>query len=587
MTWRERVIQVALGHRPADLAVTGGQLVDVNTHEVYPADVAIVEGRIAAVGDVGRSIGSETQVVSAEGCYLVPGLIDSHMHTESSGVTLTQLARILLPRGVTTILYAHEIANVLGVRGLEAVREESRRLPLKVFFEAPTSVPWARGLEKPASSLSVEDVRKILAWKETASLGESDYFDLVGLDEAIMAKIEAARGLGKPVNGHAAMVAGPELMAVAGGGFSDDHENYTPDEVLRKLRLGMKVFLRESNLPWLAPAVTQHHIDTRHLALCIDDKLVNTLLRQGGVDSTVRVAIAHGINPLDAIQMATINAATHFRLDGEIGSISPGRVADILVTDTLEGLAARAVIASGQLVARDGEFLVDLPVYRYPQWAKNSVHLARRLVAGDLQIPVGIEQGTAEARVLELSSGGWVKTWGRDTFRVEGGRLVVDASGRYNLVAVVERHGGDGHIAVGIVGGLGLRRGAIASSVAHDCHNITIVGVDPEDMAMCANVLAEVGGGFVAVDQGQVVALVELEVAGLISEAPYEEVVAKVDDFEEVIHRRMGFPEDVEFVVFNFIVLQSSPFQAAITDRGLIDVYARAVVPAVISAASA
>ncbi len=587
MTWRKAVIEVALGKRPADLVITGGRLVNVCTREIYPADVAMAEGRIAIVGDVKQAIGPQTEVVEASGCYLVPGLIDSHMHTESSGVTLTQLARVLLPRGVTTILYAHEIANILGVQGMELVRAEARQVPLKIYFETPTSVPWAAGLEAPATTLSVEDVRTMLEWPESASLGESDYFDVLRLDEAILAKLDAAHALGKPVNGHAAMVSGAELMAIAAGAFHDDHENYSAEEVLAKLRLGMKVMLREANIPWLTAAVTEHEVDTRNILLCIDDKLVNTLLREGGVDNTVRVAIEHGIDPLTAIQMATINAAAHFRLDLDVGSISPGRIGDVLVTESLEELPAKVVIANGQLVAREGQFLLDLPAFRYPAWAKRTVHLKRPVTSADFEIAVDIEEGEADLRVIEVSGGGWVKTWGTATFPVRGGKVHVDAVGPYNLVAVVERHGGDGHIALGVVKNIGLQCGAVASSVAHDCHNITVVGTNTADMAACVQALAEVGGGFAAVEGGQIAALVEFEIGGLISEAPYEEVVEKLDRFEHIIRSQFGFAQDVEFVVFNFLVLQSSPFQAAITDRGLIDTYSQSIVPLVLSTRSA
>ena len=579
MSWRENAIKVALGKKPADLVVTNGKLVNVSTKEIYPADVACVDGRIAIVGDAKAAVGAKTTVVDAAGGFLVPGLIDSHMHTESSGVTLTELSKVLLPRGVTTILYAHEIANVLGVPGMEQVRKESRKVPLKVFFEAPTSVPWATGLEMPATKLTVPQVREMLAWKETASLGESDIFDVLNLDKAILAKLDAAEALGKPVNGHAAMVSGEQLMAIAAGAFHDDHENYTPEEVLAKLRLGMRVMLREANLPWLASAVTGNQLDMRNLLLCIDDKLINTLVREGGVDNTVRVAIQHGIEPLAAIQMATINPAVYFRLDLLLGSISPGRLGDILITDSLETLAAKAVVANGELVARDGRFLPKLPAYRYPQWTKKSVHLKRPAAASDFAIRASMGEGEIDARVLKISGGGWVKEWGSQRFPVKERIVTLDPGGAFNLIAVVERHGGDGKIGRGIAEGIGLKRGAVASSVGHDCHNITIVGTNPEDMAVCVNALAKSGGGFVAVNEGRVIATVDLPVAGLVADAPYQEVVAELDQFEKAIRSQLGFPSEMEFVVFNFIVLQSTPFQAAITDRGLIDTYSQSIVP--------
>jgi adenine deaminase len=578
MSWRKSVIESALGKKPADLVITGGRLVNVNTREIYPADVACIDGRIAIVGDVGRSIGRKTEVVEAGGSYLVPGLIDSHMHTESSGVTLSELSRVLLPRGVTTILYAHEIANILGVRGMDVVRKESQHVPLKVYFQTPTSVPWAKGLETPGTNLKVADIRRMLSWEESASLGESDFFDVVNLDKATLAKLDAAEALRKPVDGHAAMLSAENLMAVAAGAFHDDHENWTAEEVLAKVRLGMRVMLREANIPWIAAAVTQNTIDTRNLLLCIDDKLINTLVREGGVDNTVRVAIQHGIDPMTAIQMATVNPATYFRLDLKLGSISPGRIGDILITESLETLSAKAVVANGQLVAREGKFLPALTPYPYPKWTRNSVHLEHAAVASDFEMLAGITEGDVEVRVLKLTNGGWTKEWAFGQFPVKGGKVVVAPDGSMNRIAVVERHGKDGKIGQGIVEGIGLKEGAIASSVAHDCHNITVVGTNPEDMAACVNILARSGGGFAAAKRGKAIAQVDFEIAGLISQAPYEKVVEQLDRFETAIRSELGFPGDMEFVVFNFIVLQSSPFQAAITDRGLIDVYSQKVV---------
>src|SRR4030042_4181899 len=394
-TWRKSVIEVALGKRPADLVIRGGKLVNVNTREIYPADVAIARSRIAIVGDVSQSVGPNTEVINAEGLYLVPGFIDCHWHTEDSQVTLTQLSRVLLPHGVTSVMYAHEIANVFGVRGQEAVVNEARQVPLKVFFEIPPRVPWAKGLETTGVVLSVDDVREMLSWKEAVSLGESDIFDIINLDKDILAKLDAAHELGKPVNGHAAMGSGKELMAVAAGAFHDDHENYFGEELLTKARLGMRLIVREFNIPDLIPTLIASKIDTRNMMFAIDDKPIHYLAMLGGVDAAVRASIASGLDPLTAIQMGTINAATHFRKDHDIGSISPGRIGDVIITDSLENLTPSVVIANGKLVARDNQFLLDLPTYHYPDWMKNSVRLPRSTSPEQFEINPGIEDGEA------------------------------------------------------------------------------------------------------------------------------------------------------------------------------------------------
>ena len=582
-TWRKSVIEVALGKRPADLVIRGGKLVNVNTREIYPTDVAIADGRIAIVGDVSQAVGPNTEVINAEGLYLVPGFIDCHWHTEDSQVTLTQLSRVLLPHGVTSVMYAHEIANVFGVRGQEAVVNEARQVPLKVYFEIPPSVPWARGLETTGVVLSVDDVREMLSWKESVSLGESDIFDIINLEPDILAKLDAAHDLGKPVNGHAAMVSGNQLMAVAAGAFHDDHENYFGEELLTKARLGMRLIVREFNIPDLIPALIASKIDTRNMMFAIDDKPIHYLAMLGGVDAAVRAAIAAGLDPITAIQMGTINAAIHFRKDHDIGSISPGRIGDVIITDSLENLTPSVVIANGKTVARDSQFLLDLPAYHYPDWMKNSVHLPKPASPEQFEIKPGIEEGEAEVRVFVLTEHGFVRTLETRKFPVHHGKLALETSGQYNMVAVIERHSGKGTTSLGLIDGFGMKKGAMASTIGHDSHNITIIGTNTTDMATCANALAKSGGGYAAAMDGKVVALVELEIAGLITEAPYEAVIEKLGHFETTIRSELGFPEDMMFLMITAFVFQGTPFLTAITDVGLIDTYSQTILPLIVS----
>ncbi len=584
MSWRKDVIQVALGKKRADLVIQNGKLVNVNTREIFNGGLAVSGKRIAAIGDVDYTIGEGTETLDAEGMYLVPGLIEGHMHTESSCVTLTELSKILIPRGVTTVLYAHEMANILGIKGMEVLREESQQIPLKVFFQAPTSVPWSAGLEMPGTTISVEDVQNMLDWEESVTLGESDYFDVVRLDEDILAKLDYAESLGKMVNGHISVESETDLMAAAAGAFYDDHECFTVEETLKKLRLGLGVIMREANIPDIAPAVTEHDVDTQNIMLCIDDKLANTLYHEGGVDQTVRVAIQSGIDPVLAIQMATLNAAKHFRLDHNLGSLSPGRAGDIIITDSLEEIKPAYVFVSGKMAARDGEFLLDLEPFEYPTWTKGTTKIKKDLNEDDFRIKPGIEKGEVDLNVLRITDFGFTKHLVPKSFTVSEGRIQVDTDGPYNLIAVAERHGGDGKVALGLAEGeLNIQRGAVGSSVGHDCHNITLLGENPEDMVVCAKSIADAGGGFAAVLDGEVIAQVPLEIAGLTTQAPYQEVVEMIDHFEEIIRGELGFPE-VTFLVFNFIVLQSTPFKAAITDRGLIDVDGQQVVPLIRSA---
>jgi len=578
MSWRKNVIQVALGQKSADLVVRGGRLVNVNTREIYPVDIAIIDGRIAVTGDVERVIKDETQVIDAAGAYLVPGLMDSHLHTEDSQVTLTELSKVLLPRGVTAVMYAYEIANVLGVRGTELIRNESRVVPLKVFIESPTSVPWCQGLETTGATLNVQDVEEMLSWDETVSLGESDVFDILNLDPSILAKLDAAQASRKPVNGHAAMITGDQLMAVAAGAFHDDHENYTVEEVLTKARLGLRVMLREFNLPYVASAITENEIDTRNFLLAIDDKPIHWMAREGGVDQAVRVAIANGIDPMTAIQMATINPATYFRLDLNLGSISPGRIADFFITESLENLEARTVIVDGNVVARDGQFLLDLPAYHYPEWAKDTIKLSKTITPSDFEIRTDAKE-EVNIRVIVLKEMGFVRVLEPRMVPIKNGCIELEEGGPWNYIAVVDRHSGENNIGLGVLESFGIHRGAIATSVGHDCHNLTVVGSNRNDMAVCIKALQESGGGYVAVRDSQVLAQVPLEIAGLTTEAPYGQVVDQLNQFETICRDELGFPEDMMFLMITAFVFEGTPFGIAITDKGLVDGYQQQIIP--------
>jgi adenine deaminase len=383
------------------------------------------------------------------------------------------------------------------------------------------------------------------------------------------------------------MVSGKELMAVAAGAFHDDHENYFGEELLVKARLGMRLILREFNIPDLIPALIASNIDTRNMMFAIDDKPIHYLAMTGGVDSAIRASIASGLDPLTAIQMGTINAATHFRKDHDIGSISPGRIGDVILTDSLENLNASAVVANGKLVARDGQFLLNLPIYHYPDWTKNSVRLNQPASPEQFEINPGIEEGEAEVRVFVLTEHGFVRTLETRKFPVHHGKLVIETSGQYNMVAVIERHSGKGGTSLGLIDGFNMKKGAMASTIGHDSHNITVIGTNTVDMAACVNALAKAGGGYVAVADGNVVAQVELEIAGLITETPYEAVIEKLGHFETVIRSELGFPEDMMFLMITAFVFQGTPFQTAITDVGIIDTYSQTILPLIVSTSRA
>ena len=509
---------VCMGRAPAELVIRNGRLVDVHTREVLDgADVAIAHGRVAMFGDVAHTIGAETETIDAEGAYLVPGLIDTHLHVETVMLTVTRFAEAVLPHGTTAVFIDnHEMANVFGLEGMRWMLEEGRGLPLKVFLAVPSCVPALPGFEDAGASLGPEEIREALGWEGVAGLGEM--MNMPGViqgDEAVHAAIAATLESGKPVTGHWSLAGWNDhrLQAYIAAGVDSCHETTSREDALAKLRAGMWVQFREGttfrDVAALAPVLTQDGVDSRHCLLVTDDLLPETIVAEGHMDHVVRRAVEEGIDPLVAIQMATLNGAEYFNLRHDLGSIAPGRLADILFVEDLEDFRPHRVLADGR---EPGE----LPSYEYPPEAYGSIRLARPLTEADLRIEADGER--VRVRAIGVASG-HVRT---EHLLVEV--TVTDGEVRPSVgldlakAASIERHGGPGTIGLGFVKGLGLRRGAVASTVAHDNHNVLVAGMSDADMVFAVERLVEAGGGMIAVADGEVLALVSLPIAGLISD---------------------------------------------------------------------
>jgi adenine deaminase len=555
-----RRLAVARGDEPADLVVRGGRVLSVFTREWLEGDLAIVDGFVAGLGDY-----EGNEVLDASGKYLVPGFIDAHMHVESVKLLVDELARLVLPLGTTAVVAdPHEIANVLGTDGVHWLADLCHDLPLDVFFMASSCVP-ASDFESPRRRLLPGDLEGLLRRRRVIGLAEMMNFP--GVVSGSQAELEKLALRADHVDGHAPLLLGKGLNAYAAAGIRSDHEMSTIEEARERLRVGMWVLIREAsgarNLHALLPLVNE--FGPYRLALCTDDREPEHVAEEGHINSMVREAVKAGIAPEDAVMMATLNPATWHGLS-ELGALAPGYQADILVLPDLESFEPELVLKAGHEV---GE--IEKP--EVPDWVKNTVRV-QALSTTELAIPW---ESDGQARVIGLVPDQIVTDSLVEMPKVEGGKAVADPDRDLLKIAVIERHLGTGRVGLGLVRGFGLRSGAIASTVAHDAHNLVVVGVKDDDMLRAVRRLADTGGGVVVVDGGIVRAELKLPVAGLLSDASLEEVIEGSRHCVEAA-RELGCELASPFQSMAFLALSVIP-SLKITDRGLVDVDRFELVP--------
>ncbi|HCX65391.1 MAG TPA: adenine deaminase [Eubacteriaceae bacterium] len=569
---------VAQGTKPAELVLKNGHLINVNTHEIQKnMDVAIHSGRIALVGKADHTIGEGTQVIDASDRYIAPGFMDGHIHVESSMMTVGEYAKAVLPHGTTTIyMDPHEIANVLGVEGVRLMIEESRNLPLQTYVAMPSCVPATPGFEDAGATITPEDIKEAMQYPEVAGLGEMMNFPgVIYGDDSIHQELYETLDADKIITGHFSMPeTGKDLNAYIASGVRCCHESTRAEDALAKMRLGMYAQLREGSA-WhdvkeTIKSMTENNIESRYATLVSDDTHPNTLITVGHLDHVVRRAIEEGVNPITAIQMVTINVAQCFRMDQDLGTVSPGRWADIVLLEDLTKVTVEKVIANGELVAENKRMLVDIPKTDYPEMAKQSMNLANEISPDDFMIAAPEDkQSSAVVRVMEIIEAK-VGTYERKIdLPIQGGLVQNDLDQDVIKAAVFERHHQTGTKGIGFVKGFHLREGAVASTVAHDSHNLLIVGTNDEDMALAGNTLAECGGGMVAVKNGKVLALLPLPIAGLMCQESAQEVAQKVEALEEA-WKDLGCDLVSPFMTMALIALAVLP-ELRLTHRGYID----------------
>ena len=572
------LVAVAAGRAPADRVIRGGSLVNVQTREVLEGwEVAIAAGRFAYVGpNATHCIGPETDVVDAAGQFLIPGLCDGHMHIESGMLTPAEFAAAVTPHGTTTMFTdPHEIANVLGLEGVRMMHDEALMQPVNIFTQMPSCAPSAPGLETTGYEIGPEDVAEAMAWPGIIGLGEMmNYPGVINGDPQMLAEMAATMAAGKTVGGHyASPDRGIPFHAYAAGGAADDHEGTAEADAISRVRQGMRAMLRLGSA-WYdvesqITAITEKGLDPRNFLLCTDDCHSGTLVNEGHMNRVVRHAIACGCDPLVALQMATINTATHFGLERELGSIAPGRRADVILTNDLTTLPINTVFARGERVAEAGALLVDCPHYDWPQNARETVRLGKALDAEDFSITAPAGANAVRAKVI-----GVVENQAPTkalTFELPVTERRVQATGEVCQIALVERHRATGAVTNGFVSGFGYQgRMAIASTVAHDSHHMIVVGTDREMMAAAANRLGEIGGGVTVWKDGNELALVELPIAGLMSDSPAREVAAKAEAMVQAM-AKCGCTLNNAYMQHSLLALVVIP-ELRISDLGLVDV---------------
>ena len=580
-TWQRsasRLIAVAAGREAAELIVQNCRLVNVNSREILDGwEVAVVKGRFAYVGpNAKHCVGANTTVFDAKGKFIIPGLCDGHMHIESGMLTPAEFAAAVIPHGTTTMFTdPHEIANVLGLSGVKMMHDEAMMQPINIFTQMPSCAPSAPGLETTGFEIGAEEVAEAMKWPGIIGLGEMmNYPGVINGDPKMLSEMAETMDANKTVGGHyASPDRGIPFHAYVAGGPSDDHEGVAEEDAVARVRQGMRSMLRLGSA-WYdvesqITAVTEKGLDPRNFILCTDDCHSGTLVNDGHMNRVVRHAIDCGCDPLVAIQMATINTASHFGMERELGSITPGRRADFIVTSSLRELPIESVFARGQCIAEHGKLLTDCPHYPWPSTVRETVKLGKKLLADDFTISAPEGVSSVKAKVIGVIENQAPTKSLEFDLPVEEGNVQITEGVSY--LSLVERHRGTGSVTNGFVSGFGYTGSmAIASSVAHDSHHMIVVGTDRKLMAAAANRLGEVGGGVTVWKDGAERALVELPIAGLMSDSQAAEVANKA---QAIISAMIdcGCSLNNAYMQHTLLALVVIP-ELRISDLGLVDV---------------
>lgn len=567
---------VAMGRTPAETVIKNARLINVCTHEIIDnIDVAISCGRIALVGDASHCIGDDTEVIDADGQLIAPGFLDGHIHIESSMMTPVEYARAVLPHGTTGIYHdPHEICNVLGLKGVDLMAADSAKTPLKAMLTTPSCVPAVPGFEDSGAEIGPEDIASEMRHDYTVGLGEMMNYP------GINSSAEATHGItgetlkaGKIITGHYSIPdTGRGLSAYIASGVRCCHESTRAEDALAKMRLGMYAMMREGSawhdLHVVCTAITEHEVDSRFAVMVSDDTHPHTLLSDGHLDHIVRRAVSFGVDFITAIQMVTINCAQCFKMDDELGSITPGKCADIVFIDNEKDINVTRVLVDGDVVAENGKLTIELSKSEFPDWAMDTMHIGEEITPDTFKIFTD-KKDTATVRAMEIIPVRVGDYERHVQLKVENGELKSDIEQDVLKAFVFERHNATGKHGIGFVKGFHVKNGAMASTVAHDAHNLLVIGTNDEDMALAANTLIACGGGEVIVQNGKVLGCVPLPFAGLMNTKTTEEMDALVQELGKA-WETIGCDIQSPFMTMALIPLACLP-ELRLTDRGLVD----------------
>lgn len=572
-------LEAAKGIRPFDVLLDNVKIVNVFTDEIIPGSVGIYGQRIVALNPEKKEA---KRVIDGKGCYAVPGFIDAHIHIETTLLTPEALGDVIIPWGTTTLCVdAMEIANVAGIDGLLAMIKDMDKLPFRIFLEIPSRVPTAPGLETTGGVLGVEEVSRLLEMPEALSLGELDPSKILGIKDEYLEKVNASLKQNKICNGHAIGLEPEALNVYAAGHLSDDHESVEYEELRNRLRVGIKALIREGsserNVEKLISGVVSHHLPTDNLMFCTDDKHVNDIAREGHISYNIEKSIKLGMDPVQAIKLATINAAKHFRMEQDIGSITPGRYADIVLLENLETIKPVLVMKDGRIVA-DENGARPCPMKQYPEKLFDTVHIAPDFSEEKFKIPASGKR--AKCRVIGMIKDQIINHELLEWMEVIDGEIRQDVDRDILKLSVVERYGKNGRVSNGLVKGFGLKRGALAASVSHDHHNIVVVGTNDADMAAAVKEIERLHGGFVLACDGEIVDALALPLGGLMTTLDAKTVMRRNDELNGHV-REYGCEMAAPFMSLSFISLPTVP-QLGLTDYGLIDVLGHKIIDLIV-----
>lgn len=568
----KEVILCSQGRVPADVVIRNVKIVNVFSKTIHDGDIAIKGEYIARIGDCSDIVGNLTQVFDGKGIYAAPGFIDAHVHVESSLLCPTQFAKAVIPHGTAAIITDfHELANVLGIKGLNLMLREAKRLPMKIFIMAPSCVPAAPGIDTAGAEIRSKDIAKLLREDMVIGLGELMNFPgVLNVDYEVMRKVMLTERVRKTIDGHAPLLSGNALQAYRSAGILTDHESTTENEAIEKLHLGMYLLVRQGSVTKninILKRVLSEKLPLDRCILVTDDKHVDDILENGHLEPALRAAMELGVDPIDAIRMVTLNVSNAYGLN-RLGALAPGYYADVVLLEDLEKMHVKAVFLNGKLVAQDGKLLLEMERYEYPKWALKTVKMSKRVSEDDLKIRACGDK--VKVKVIGAKEGSVIT----DCYveEIEAKNCTIEPVPERDIleIVVVERHKNTGNIGKGFVKGFGLKRGAIGSSVAHDSHNIIAVGTNRRDLAVAINAIAEMQGGLVVVDNGEVKAKLELPLAGLMS---LEEPHVVAEKLKKLVKATKDLGTELEnpFMMLSFMALAVIP-KLKITDKGLFDV---------------